>query len=241
MLCAGFLVLGFGAVDARAGGSLIPLPTTLDSFVNPNGTSNGNFTTVTITAPFPNGETDKFSDFTFSSSAIPPTTPVLTPAGINVSEFHAGIEGGLEFSGAFVAPAGTTVDYKISYVVTAPPGGKLYDALLGVTYNSFGGTGQVSVGESLFNAANGAPLGSLNLSNPPGTPISTSISFDGVQSILVKKDILMLGGSMGAGLSVVDQGFSSSVVPEPASWALLGIGMTGFLAFRRFFKKPSVA
>ena len=32
-----------------------------------------------------------------------------------------------------------------------------------------------------------------------------------------------------------------SAVPEPASLALLGIGMTGFLAIRRYFKKTSVA
>jgi hypothetical protein len=33
----------------------------------------------------------------------------------------------------------------------------------------------------------------------------------------------------------------TTVVPEPTSIALLGIGMTGFLAFRRFFKRTAVA
>ena len=35
--------------------------------------------------------------------------------------------------------------------------------------------------------------------------------------------------------------FKTAAVPEPSSFALLGIGMTGFLAFRRLFKRTSVA
>jgi hypothetical protein len=34
---------------------------------------------------------------------------------------------------------------------------------------------------------------------------------------------------------------TATAVPEPTSLALLGIGMTGFLAFRRCFKRPAVA
>jgi hypothetical protein len=229
-LAAGFVVLGFGALDARAG--LIPLPSTLDQFV---GVNSANFTTVAA----PN-EIETFSNFTFSSSVIPLGTPSLDASQINMSEFHAGLEAGIEFSGAFFAPANTIVDYKITYLVTAPEGFLINDAILGVTYNSFGGTGSVSIGESFFDPNTGLGIGSLSVSNPPGT-ISASTVFPGIQSILVKKDILLVGGSNGAGVSIIDQGFSSAAIPEPASWALLGIGMTGFLAFRRFFKKTSVA
>lgn len=34
---------------------------------------------------------------------------------------------------------------------------------------------------------------------------------------------------------------TSTTIPEPASIALLGIGMTGFLAIRRFFKRTPIA
>jgi hypothetical protein len=36
-------------------------------------------------------------------------------------------------------------------------------------------------------------------------------------------------------------GFTEQAAPEPGSFALLGIGMAGFLAYRRYFKRPAVA
>jgi len=45
----------------------------------------------------------------------------------------------------------------------------------------------------------------------------------------------------GSSLTGFDFKITQSAVPEPASIALLGIGMAGFLAYRRFFKKTSVA
>jgi len=47
-----------------------------------------------------------------------------------------------------------------------------------------------------------------------------------------------LGSSAGAQLT--GGGVQTTAVPEPSTMGLLGIGMTGFLAFRRFLKRTKV-
>jgi len=56
-------------------------------------------------------------------------------------------------------------------------------------------------------------------------------------------DFTTINAHPGASTKAAGLGLSetAAVVPEPASLALLGIGMTGFLAFRRLFKRTSVA
>jgi len=226
-LAAGLLVSGLVAQDARAG--LVPLPSTLDQFV---GANSANFTTVAA----PN-EVETFNNFTYS------TDPVGTPpsaANVTMTEFHAGIEAGITFSGGFFALPGQLNDYHLGFDVTAPAGFVINDALLTGVFNiPAGSTGFiVNVGETISDANSGLVLAQLSID--PGSNTGTPVFFTGTNHIHVQKDILIFGGTGGAGISVINQGFSSAV-PEPSSWALLGIGMTGFLAFRRFFRKTAVA
>ena len=131
------------------------------------------------------------------------------------------------------------IDYHLAFDVTAPAGGHIDDALLSGVFNiPSGSTGYIAnVGEVITNANTGAVLAQLSID--PGNNTGIPVSFTATNHIRVQKDLLIFGGTGGAGISVINQGFSS--VPEPSSLALLGIGLTGFLAFRRFFKKSSVA
>ena len=213
-------LLALGGLNAQAG--LITLPTTFDT-LEPSG----NYATV--------GNL-KFSDFAFSASAIPSSTPVLPASEVTVSPFNT-IPGqtGIGFGGAFIATAGTTVDYQIGYLVTALSG-SITNANLTLVGGAIG-TGLFSVSETLTNAANGAFLGSLEGSSPGTTSTSWS---PGVTSILVSKDIVLVGGSGLAYVSNVE-GYSATAIPEPASMVLFGIGLSGLFAFRRFLKRTSVA
>jgi len=87
-----------------------------------------------------------------------------------------------------------------------------------ITFNPVGGTGLKSA-ELDFSFAGSDPAIS-----------STGFSVDGKTNVG--------SGPHGAGIFGT---VSYAAVPEPSTMALLGIGMTSFLAFRRFFKRNPVA
>ena len=194
-----------------------------------------------------NGGTIASAPFTFSAfdytSTATGTGVAYSATGVLVTPFSSSVGGvtetGITFSGGFGVGTGGTQDEQIDYTVTAAPGTVITDAYLAIT-GSATGNAFATVGESLYNHATGLLIGTLSADTPGST--TDSISFAGVTSIDVVKDINLNGGTIDGShvsVSVITQGFST-MVPEPASMALLGIGMAGFFTYRRLFKRAAV-
>lgn len=148
------------------------------------------------------------------------------------------------------------LDFKFGFSVTATaPGMRISGSSLefgsGGAYNTWLPDGEFDVGvyvrETVGTSAAADDLATKDIefsrlqSELDGIPfqefvkVSDSASFDPQAKIWVTKNILVwaVGEEDGAGLFSFDQRFSQTSVPEPASLALLGIGLFGLAAARK--------
>lgn len=210
--------------------------------------SAGNAAVTTLADLIATGGTVVDGDKVFSNFSYSGTGSAPSAADVNVQPFtNAMGDYGIEFTSAFTASGGGFADSAISYQVTVTdPHFKIDDASAISTGTAVNG-GFWDVGETLVNGT--TSLGTLTTfedSGPGGGSKPTDhITFSPVGSILVVKDVGVHASSKNGGfadLSVLDQNFSQTAIPEQETWAMMALGFAGLgvLGYRRA-QRPSRA
>lgn len=164
-----------------------------------------------------------FSGFTYTGSGFGGATAI--PAdGVAVVPEIVGSEIGFLFSAAWSVGAGQGLDSLIGYTVTAAPGWLISDAVLTMGGAAFSGTGIAAVAENL---SNGTDLNVVTHSGGTTPGLKSSANFAGVPSLDVHfKDVSVNGHSSGsAQISAVENRFSQTPIPEPATILIFGSGL----------------
>jgi len=215
MLAAAALLLGVGATGANAG----TVVTEYGGAFNWSLTSTGGTSpTVTITFSAVQLTSVNNADIGPIDGAMKTLVMSLTQVTGNPNWSWTG-SSGAESQTFGASPNQAVVGYALS-----PSGGP----------NVFAGDGV------LFTQP---PITVLTENKLPGYDFSP-FSNGGALLLSFGKTGVNIGQDIASGTAVSGTGnftAGATAVPEPASLALLGIGMTGFLAFRRFIKKTRVS
>jgi len=220
---------GVGSADAASitqtffdplpsGAATLSLPFTFSANANSFNTADGTLTSVVITVTTNvKGVVDVISlnqtppngpTSSFSNAGDQTNVTVTGPGGLNAT-----------YVAQSMAVSGTVNNPTPTQVVTVTP----------FTSNSAPTSDTVTIIGAGLLAYEKPPAGNtvtLNYSAGPSGVYGTAgpgVAFSGTATAGAK--------------IVITYNFTSSAVPEPASMSLLGIGMAGFFAFRRFFNK----
>lgn len=159
------------------------------------------------------------------------------PAAADVTVVPISGQFGFNFQSAWNAAPGTITDDILGFTAAVTDGTALIsDAHLALLGSPDGGT--ISVGESVYNAATGVLLGTLDAHLPPiGTDVG-DITFSPVNAVIISKDIDIVGAASGTAVVSLSQ-ITQTVtqVPEPASLAIFGVSLFGMGAIRRRFRR----
>jgi hypothetical protein len=169
---------------------------------------------------------------TFSNINVAPVTSGSGTVTLsNFSPFTTVVDGqtqyGLDLTySSNTGFSGGEADVAWTYDVSSTPTMPLDDAYAELTGGSHGASALIALNETLSNGK------TLSLTGG-GT---TSITFDRIDMLHAAKDQQnMASPGSAAFTSVMGNGFSTDVIPEPSTWAMMLLGFVGlgFLGYRQ--------
>ncbi len=190
------------------------------------------------------GGTLTSGEFTFSNFTYQPPSGPPDPADVTVTSYvDSSGYAGIQIGGAFVQSGTGSSDVRLGYTITDNLGARITDVHM--DGNPFltptGSTGTALITESVYDPNVPSSQNPIAAGSIDGTSIPTSqtvtLNLPGSYATLnIQKDILLdvvsPGGS--ASVSFINQTFSTTVIPEPSSVVMMGLGVgLGGLIFRR--------